>query len=60
MKSDLPFYGKLAITILIVVALAEAIPEVINTILLLILIGLILGHYTKFTFLTQLIGTVGK
>lgn len=60
MKNDFPFYGKLAIVIIIVVALSEAIPEVVNTVLVLILAGLILGHYTKFTFLTQLIGTVGK
>lgn len=57
---EFPFYGKLAIVILIVIALSEAIPEVVNAILLLILVGLILGHYTKFTFLTQLISTVGK
>lgn len=59
-QNDLPFYGKLGITVLIVVALSEAIPQVINTILVLILAGLILGHYTKFTYLTQLVGTVGK
>lgn len=58
--NDFPFYGKLAITVLVVIALSEAIPEVVNVILLLILVGLILGHYTKFTYLTALLGTVGK
>jgi len=58
--SDLGFYGRLTVVILVTVALSEAIPEIVNTILLLILIGLILGHYQKFSYMTQLVGSIGK
>ncbi len=60
MKNDLPFYGRLAIVIVIVVALSEAMPEVVNYLLLLILIGLIVGHYKQFAYLNVLLGTVAS
>lgn len=56
----LPFLVKLAIVILITVALAELAPEAVNAVLGLILIGAILGNWQEFKGLATLIGTLGK
>lgn len=54
----LPFYARLALVCLIAVALSEAIPEAVNAVLILILAGIILGHWEKFSFLAQALGTL--
>lgn len=59
-SANLPFYGKLAIVILLAVAFSEAYPKAVNYLLLLVLIGLVLGHYKQFSFLTEVLGSIGK
>ena len=54
------FYLKLGIAILIVVALGEAAPDVVNAVLVLILIGAILGNWQEFSGLAAILGTLGK
>lgn len=54
------FYLKLAIVILIVVALGEAAPDVVNAVLALILIGAILANWNEFSGLATILGTLGK
>lgn len=54
------FYLKLAIVILIVIALGEAAPDVVNAVLILILIGAILGNWQEFSGLAAILGTLGK
>lgn len=56
----LPFYGKLAIVILLAVAFSEAYPKVVNYLLLLILIGLVLARYKQFNFLAGILSSIGK
>lgn len=55
-----PFWAKLGLVILITVGLSEVMPEVINTVLILILLGLVLGHWQKFSALSQILGTVAN
>jgi len=54
------FYLKLGIVILLVLALAEAAPDAVNAILVLILIGAILGNWQEFSGLAAILGTLGK
>ena len=54
------FYIKLGIVILLVVALSEAAPDLVNAILVLILIGAILGNWQEFSGLAAILGTLGK
>lgn len=54
------FYLKLGIVILLVVALSEAAPDLVNAILVLILIGAILGNWQEFSGLASILGTLGK
>jgi hypothetical protein len=51
---------KYILAIIVVIALAEAIPEAVNAILILILIGLVLMQFDKFAQLVSLIGSVGQ
>jgi len=55
---NLGFYPKLVIVILLAVAASEAAPEVVNTVLVLILIGLLLSHWGQFAGLTKILGTL--
>lgn len=57
---QLPFVARLIIVILLVVALAQIVPEAINAILSLVLVGIILSRWKSFQGLTQVIGTLGK
>lgn len=54
--NQIPFAARLVIVILLAVALSEAIPEIVNAILILILAGLILGHYRQFSGLANVLG----
>jgi hypothetical protein len=55
---SLGFYPKLAIVILLAIAMAEAAPEAVNAVLVLILLGLILGHWAQFSGLAKILGSV--
>jgi hypothetical protein len=55
---DIGFYPKLAIVILVAIAAAEANPELVNAVLVLILLGLVLGHWSQFSGLASILGTV--
>jgi len=54
----LGFYPKLAIVILLAIAAAEVSPQAVNALLILILLGLILGHWGQFSGLTKILGSV--
>lgn len=56
----IPFLAKLVIVILLAVALAEFIPEAVNAVLILILVGVILGNWKEFEGIAVLIGSLGK
>jgi hypothetical protein len=52
--------ARLMLAILVVMALAEFIPEVVNSFLILLLVGILLGHWVQFQWLTKLIGSIGE
>lgn len=52
------FYPRLALVILIAIAAAEVAPEATNFLLILILVGLVLGHYGQFSGLATILGSV--
>ena len=56
----IPFLGKLAIVILITVAMAEIAPEAVNAVLVLILVGAILGNWQEFKGLVDVLGSLNK
>jgi len=56
--NQLGFYPKLAIVILLAIGLAEIYPELVNAVLFLILIGLLLGHWSDFSGLAKILGTI--
>lgn len=51
---------KYILAVLVVLAIAEAIPEVVNAVLILLLIGIVLMRFQYFTQLFNLIGSIGK
>lgn len=57
-ESALGFYAKLALVFMLAVALAEVAPELVNSILILILVGLIVSHWSKFAGLARILSTV--
>lgn len=52
--------AKYILAVLIVIALAEAAPKAVNTILILILAGVFLKRAGAFTGLLSVIGSLGK
>lgn len=58
--TSIPYAAKLAIVILLVVALAEVIPDYINALLGLVLVGIVLTNWQKFSGLASALGTLGK
>lgn len=58
--TQIPFFAKLAIIILLVVALAEVIPEYVNGLLVLVLLGVILANWQKYSGLLSALGSLGK
>lgn len=52
--------AKLILAFLVVIALAEVMPEVVNAVLILILIGIVLMRFPAFAGLAQTIGSIGK
>ena len=57
---NIPPVVSFVIAILIVVALAEVIPEAVNAVLVLVLVGIILMRFPAFAGLVNSIGTLGK
>ena len=51
---------KIILAVLVVMALAEVMPEVVNWLLILILVGMVLYRFGAFSQLFQTIGTIGK
>ena len=51
----LPFYAKLLIVILLTLAIAEIVPDFVNVLLVLILVGMVLSQWPKFAGLTQIL-----
>ena len=56
----IPDIAKYLIAILIVIALAEAMPEVVNAVLVLVLVGILLMRFGAFQQLVASIGSLGK
>ncbi len=60
-RSGVPMtYIKYILAVLVILALAEVAPEVVNAILILILVGMLLMRFGYFAQLFNLIGTIGK
>lgn len=55
----LPFAARLVIVILLVVALSEFAPELVNAVLAIILIGVVLSGWREFQGVTKIIATLG-
>lgn len=43
--TSIPFYARLLIVFIVIVAIAQAIPEAVNYVLALVLIGIVLARY---------------
>lgn len=56
----IPTFAKLALAVLIVVALSEVAPELVNGFLILLLVGIFLTRYQYFKGLADMLGTLGK
>jgi len=56
----LPFIVRLAIVILITLAISSVAPEAVNYILVLILIGAVLSNVPAFSGLAAIFGTLDK
>lgn len=54
------FYVRLAIAILVVLALAEVAPGAVNAILLLLIVGMALGRWPAFAWLANFISRIGR
>ena len=48
--------ARIGVTVIVTMLLSEVMPEVVNGVLILILVGLILGHYSSFSFMADWIG----
>ena len=59
-NNQIPTIAKLTIAVLIVVALSEVSPELVNGFLILVLIGIFLTRYEYFKGLAAMLGTLGK
>jgi hypothetical protein len=57
-KMNVQLYARRIIVILIVVGLSGVIPEAVNAVLILILVGLVLNHWTKFSWLATWITAI--
>jgi hypothetical protein len=56
--NQIGFYPKLAMVILLAIGLAEIYPELVNAVLFLVLVGLLLGHWSDFSGLAKLLGSI--
>lgn len=56
----LPFIARLIIVILLVIAISQAIPEAVNAVLVLVLIGIVLSDSKTFSGLAQIVGSLGR
>jgi len=55
---NLGFYAKLALVVLVAVMAAEAAPTAVNSVLILILVGLVIGHWSQFSGLATILGSI--
>ena len=55
-KMNFSKMARVGVAVIVTMLMAEVIPEVINGMLILILLGLILGHYSSFTFMADWLG----
>lgn len=54
----IPLFARLALVILISVALSEVAPEAVNAFLILILVGVVLGHWKAFQVLASTLSSL--
>jgi len=54
------FYALLIMAIIVVLLLAEAMPEAVNALLILLLLGVVLGRYDKFQELIVRVTQINK
>lgn len=57
--SPLPLSARIAIVVLIVIALAEFAPKAINAILVLVLVGMVLNRFQAFKGIFQILNSFG-
>jgi len=50
--------ARLGVAVIVTMLLSEVIPEVVNAVLILILVGLVLGHYSSFSFMADWLGAL--
>lgn len=55
----LNYYARLIVAVVVVLAIAQVIPEPTNAFLILLLIGIIIGNAKAFAWMWQLIGSLG-
>jgi len=48
--------ARLGVAVVVTMLLSEVAPGAVNAVLILILIGLVLGHYSSFTFMAEWLG----
>lgn len=57
--TPLPFAARLVIVILLVIALAEFAPDIVNAVLGLVLVGIVLSGWRDFAGITKIFATIG-
>lgn len=55
----MPYLARLIIAILLMVALAEVAPDLVNAVLALLLIGIVLTNWKSFSGLSSLLASLG-
>jgi preprotein translocase subunit SecF len=48
--------ARLGVAVIVTMLMAEVAPGVVNGVLVLVLVGLILGHYSSFSFMADWLG----
>jgi preprotein translocase subunit SecF len=48
--------ARLGVAVIVTMLLSEVAPEAVNAVLILILVGLVLGHYSSFAFMADWLG----
>jgi uncharacterized membrane protein len=50
--------ARVGVAVIVAMLAAEVAPEAVNAVLILILVGLVLGHYSEFSFMADWLGTL--
>ena len=45
--------ARIGVAVIVVMLMSSVVPEVINAVLILVLVGLVLGHYSSFSFMAD-------